>query len=34
MKQFDNLFDAFEKRVPGVLNLSRDEYLPILLFER
>ncbi len=30
MKDFNNLFEAFEKRVSGVLNQSRDRYLPIL----
>lgn len=32
MKNFDNLFEAFEKKVPGVLNHARDRYLPILYY--
>lgn len=32
MKDFDNLLEAFEKRVPGVLNQARDRYLPILYY--
>jgi len=32
MKGFDNLFEAIEKRVPGVLNQARDRYLPILYY--
>jgi hypothetical protein len=32
MKNFDNLFDAIEKRSPGVLNQARDRYLPILYY--
>lgn len=32
MKSFDNLFEAFEKRVSGVLNQARDKYLPILYY--
>ena len=32
MKDFDNLLEAFEKRVPGVLNQGRDRYLPILYY--
>jgi len=32
MKDFDNLFEAIEKRVPGLLNQARDRYLPILYY--
>lgn len=32
MKNFNNLLEAFEKRVPGVLNQARDRYLPILYY--
>ncbi|MFT3740237.1 MAG: hypothetical protein QM786_15940 [Breznakibacter sp.] len=32
MKDFDNLLEAFEKRVPGILNQARDRYLPILYY--
>lgn len=32
MKDFDNLLEAFEKRVPGVLNQAKDRYLPILYY--
>jgi len=32
MKSFDNLFEAYEKRVPGVLNQARDRYLPIFYY--
>lgn len=32
MKNFDNLFEAFEKRIQGVLNQARDRYLPILYY--
>lgn len=30
MKDFNNLFEAFETRTPGLLNHARDRYLPIL----
>ncbi|MDD4553606.1 MAG: hypothetical protein PHP04_05345 [Bacteroidales bacterium] len=30
MKDFNNLFEAFETRTPGLLNQARDRYLPIL----
>lgn len=32
MKDFDNLLEAFEKRVPGILNQARDRYLPIFYY--
>lgn len=32
MKDFDNLFEAIEKREQGVLNQARDRYLPILYY--
>jgi len=32
MKDFDNLLEAMEKRVTGVLNPARDRYLPILYY--
>lgn len=34
MKDFDNLFKAFEVRSPGLLNISRDKRLPILYYIR
>lgn len=32
MKDFNNLFEAIEKRKSGVLNQARDRYLPILYY--
>ncbi len=32
MSNFDRLFDAFEKRERGILNIGRDRYLPILYY--
>jgi hypothetical protein len=32
MRDFDNLFEAIEKRAPGVLHIARDKYLPILYY--
>ncbi len=32
MKDFDNLFEAFDKRASGVINYGRDRYLPILYY--
>ena len=32
MKDFDNLLNAYEIRVPGLLNIKRDYRLPILYF--
>lgn len=32
MKDFNNLFKAFEKREPGILHIARDRYLPILYY--
>lgn len=32
MKDFDSLLEAFEKRVPGILNQAQDRYLPIFYY--
>lgn len=32
LKQFDNIFEAYEKRFSGVLNIHRDKYLPIFYY--
>lgn len=32
MKDFNNLFEAIDKREPGILNQARDRYLPILYY--
>jgi hypothetical protein len=32
MSSFDNLFDAFYTRMPGILDMKRDKYLPILYY--
>lgn len=32
MANFDNLFEAFAKREPGILIHARDEYLPMLYY--
>jgi len=32
MSDFNNLLQAFEKREPGILNIARDKYLPIMYY--
>ncbi len=32
MANFENLFEAYKKREPGILHIHRDRYLPILYY--